>query len=177
MKKLIATAFCVLACAIANAAPSVARDFRTAIFPEDKASVLVSSVCYSPPEGIASYWRPSPAEVPNEDVAFEAFLRERVQRAERLEWKWEHYLRQVAGVVIGGKKLVFVSYYYVGSKEARAQRESVRKEEFQRRGQSYSPDWWRAEPLLVMDGGYRYFRVVYDPAIKKFVWYEQNGEA
>jgi hypothetical protein len=177
MNNLIAAVLCVLASASANAVPPTAGDLRTAIFPEEKASALVSSVSYSPPDGIVSYWRPSLAQIPTEERKLEAFLRERAQHEEPLVWKWQHYMRQVAGIVIGGKKLVFVSYYYAGTEEAWAQRENIRKEELQRRGQSYSPDWWRSKPLLVMDGGYRYFRVVYDPSTEEFVWYEQNGDA
>jgi len=177
MKNLFATVISMLAVIGLNAEPTLSGDARTAIFSEELAPLLVSRVCYRPPERIVSYWLPSLSDLPNAEETTEKFLRERVLHEECPEWKWPHYIRQVAGVVIDGRKFVFVSYYYAGSADAWAQKESWRIEERKRRGEQPSVDWWRSEPLYIIDGGYRYFRVLYDPETKQFVWYEQNGDA
>lgn len=54
---------------------------------------------------------------------------------------------------------------------------AAQRKEVEAEGRPYDPEWWKKSPIGVMDGGSSFFRVVYDPRTKQFIWYEQNGNA
>jgi len=154
---------------------------QTVIFPKERARELLG-VCYQPPEGVSGFWTPSEKDLTRVEDGLEPYLAE--MRAKKggpppdsARWlKWEDYFRQVIGVEIGGERFIFISYYH--GRELKNPKEIAdMKAEYARRGKVYDPDWWKQRNLIVSDGGYAYFRVLFDPRKRKFVWHEQNGTA
>lgn len=148
---------------------------RTAIFPKEKALLLISSVCYqrrSPVDGITAFWTPTEEDLAGVESPLESYLERNASTYHRSALlpvrDWAGYYRQVAGIVIGDRKLLFLNYHYAGSAEMQALRARMQN----------TPDEWKTIPLLRgPDWGYRFFRVIWDPGKKTFVWYEEDGDA
>ena len=151
---------------------------RTSIFSQDKAPDLIG-VCLRPPEGITGFWTPEEKDLKGAEDGLEDYLLSAssgVRNPRKELPAWQQYYRQVAGVVKNGERLLFVSYAFFplmrdSSFVAR------QKLELEQAGRTYDPDWWRSQVLSVNDGGSAFFRVLYDPKKKKFIWYDQNGHA
>ena len=78
----------------------------------------------------------------------------------------EFYYRQYAGFIDHGRKLVYASFFpwFTPSKEMQAE-DPVR----------WDPERWKKEPVIICDGGGRFFGVVFDPESKTFEDFEMNG--
>ncbi len=153
---------------------------RTAIFPQERAHLLITSVSYSPPEGITAFWTPAEEDLKGVESKLEAYLRVidlKNHPTQIPKRSWGEFYRQVTGVVIGERRLLFLYYFYEGTAGDRARMEIERKIECERRGQVYVPESWKNFPHLVNDGGYLFFRLLFDPEKGAFVWYEENGDA
>lgn len=160
---------------------------RTAIFPKETALSLVTGVCYTPPNGVTAFWTPKETDLFGIENDLEGYLKKWLsmdkarneRNGENPRWNWTLYYRQIAGVVIGDKKLLFISYYRGHPPAEEAKREKERKEKAARQGLPYTPDplRWKTKPLYVDDGGYAFFRVVFDLETKAYVWCEQNFSA
>jgi len=141
-------------------------DNRTEIFGAGEASKLIAAVAYRPPDGITGYWVPSSKEIPAPDAWLKSFLHHSMPGS---TWDWAKYGRQAAGIIIGGKKLIFISYFiYDSAFEAAEAKRRLEKTDFES---------WGTTPYHVFDGGDGYFRVVYDPTKGDYVWREFNGSA
>lgn len=151
---------------------------RTAIFSLERARDLLS-VCYSQPEGISGFWSPEEKDLVGVEDHLEEYLvvaRTKVHEDRKQLRDQTHYYRQVCGVLVKGERLLFISYAWAPDlSDPRI--ETDRRQEAERRGRRYDPDWWKNTVIAVCDGGSDFFRVMYDPKKKEFVWYEQNGKA
>jgi len=158
----------MLATALSGWAADLIPPERTAIFPEAKAKQLVESVCYDPPEKIDGYWTPTEADLKGMEDGLAAFLK---TKAPKEKFDWATYRRQVAGVKRGEEKFIFVYYScFDPDFEKRVSQElGIRIED--------PTSDWKERPVKVLDGGWGYFRVLYDVQRKRFVWAESNGEA
>lgn len=151
---------------------------RTAIFPKELAPNLLR-LSYDPPEGISSFWTPSEKDLDGVEDHLEEYLSKIWLEKESRDIKmtnWEYYYRQVGGIVINGKKMLFISYAW-STLISDPQLVSDRKFWAKKQGRVYDPNWWKTDNIGAHDGGSLFFRVVYDPSKKQFVWYDQNGRA
>ena len=176
MKKILVSTFLFLAAQVVLVADEVLAD-RTAIFPASMGEALVTAVCYDAPPKVEGYWTPSGSEVYEHVGRIEDALPRFVDSARVRPKEWPCYLKQVAGIIVDGRQVLFVSYYFVGPKEMWPEDLRARREVCESRGLEFDPDWWRKQPLTVEDGGWLFFRVVYDTVAGEVIWYDENGNA
>lgn len=174
---ILRATFLIVVLAVTGCSKDLVPADRTAIFPKENATALLG-LCFHEPGGISGYWTPQPADMAGVEDHLQAYLRSRPRRQSppTVEPNWGEYYRQVTGIEIGGQRYLFIAYApfpYMHDPRYVADQ----KKELETQGRRYDPDWWRKYPLAVSDGGSAFFRVVYDPRTKQFVWYEQNGEA
>ena len=62
----------------------------------------------------------------------------------------ENYFRQYVGIVVGGKRLIYINGFHRGYLVLSAQKDDTTR--------------WRREPVEVCDGGDWFFGAEYDPA-------------
>jgi hypothetical protein len=139
---------------------------RTVIFPKEKAAALLQAACFFRPQGISGYWTPTEQDLEGAEAGLDEFLKAsgRVRHD-----SWTNYRRQVTGVEFDRARLLFMSYFSTElTPEERAQ--------IAANNHTYDPDRWKKEPFWINDGGEAYFRVIYDPPQKKYIWYERNND-
>lgn len=149
--------------------PSGAAQEQVAeLWPADTRTVLTGDAARSlarqcsrvSPGPVEDVWTPSDAEI----AAMEDALILRVAR--ELETAGESpspggYYRQIAGFVVGGKRIIYVN----GVRETAIERDAARSFD------------WHTQPVLICDGGSITFGVEYDPATQTFSNFAFNGQA
>ena len=136
---------------------------QSALLSLDQARLLTDQ-CSRPAPSPDSMWQPSDADI----RALEANLRrlegrrasECCIRGARIK-DVDKYLRQYAGVVVAGRRYIYVSALSVSSFENWPT-------------QAPLPNW-RAEAYVVCDGGSSYWGVLYDPLTRSFTQLAFNG--
>jgi hypothetical protein len=143
------------------------------IFPAEKAASLAHQCSRSSPGPIDSTWTPVESQISE----LEAQLpREFVVQAARASWKGLHvadYYRQYAGMVIGGRQIIYVNAF-VGSMPPNAK--SVEDASKLPPGplRSRLERDWHTSPVGICDGGAGAFGVEYFPDSKAFADFEFN---
>ncbi len=139
---------------------------RTVIFSKDKARDFVHTVCFVPPPEITDYWTPVAKDLEGVETGLEAYLKSQ-GRPDHHNWAGSY--RQVVGVLEGKKPLLLLSYFImdVTTMDKKAAADDPRND----------PDRWKKEAIWANDGGDVYFRVIFDPQSKQFIWYERNNDA
>ena len=130
-----------------------------AVFSEEAARDLLNQCSRNTPGPVQGTWQPNKAQI--------AKLEELLPKAidEALAKRGEHpdrsrvYLRQYAGLVVGGRKIIYVNAFT---------RDVLGTE------QSSTLDW-RLHATLVCDGGSGFFGVEFDPDKETFAHFEFNG--
>jgi len=159
------------ATAVAAAIPSE----RTAVLSETNAPRLLD-LCVERPTGVTGYWYPEKSDLAEVGAGIDEFLEltwSLIGVAEKRRIDWKHYYLQIGGMIKDGRRMLFLSYAWapdIADKGAQAKA----KKESDARGKSFDAHWWKTKPILVRDGGWAVFRVIYDPRAKRFVWYDQN---
>lgn len=147
-----------------RAAAPVQRD-STRLWPERATTLSGESArqivlqCSRPAPKLASVtgvWTPTRAQLAAFDSALTVHLRARLAR-ERRHPPVSAYHRQFAGLVIGGRRIVYVNGF--------AADEDVR----------FFPSNWRAEPVSACDGGIGYFGAEYDVERRSLAELHFNG--
>jgi len=139
---------------------------RTAIFPVELTPQLLL-ICDELPRGVSEsiFWTPKETDLVDLDTRLPAYLKKTMlvmaENSDRGLPLWERYCRQVGGIVVNGKRMILVSY--------------ARFDHLF--GLEADPEWWRKGVVAVNDGGSDYFRVIYDPSTRQFIWYDQNWTA
>lgn len=149
-----------------DAAASLVPPERTFIFPKETAAKLLQAACFLRPDDITGYWTPATADLVGIEAGLERFL---ASQHWMKRYEWRDYYRQVAGLQQPEGRTLFLSYFVMEvppppEKSADTKSESAGK-----------TDRWQREPYWANDGGDTYFRVIYDPAKKEFVWFERNN--
>lgn len=139
---------------------------RTVIFPKEKAAALLQAACFFKPQGITAYWTPVEKDLAGAEDGLEAFLKAhgRIRHD-----SWVNYRRQVAGVEFDRARLLFMSYFSTDLTPEE-------KQQIADKDPRYDPDRWKKEPFWMNDGGEAYFRVIYDPPQRQYIWYERNND-
>lgn len=146
-----------IACSPAGAAlPSDA-----VILPGSMARSLLGQCSRSTPQPGESTWQPAEADILALEAALPAALQGQPPRSDGsgLARAPEGWRRQYVGIVRGGRRFVYGSYFPADST---------------RYG---DPDRWRREPMIVCDGGPAFFGVEYDAEARRFTHVAYNGMA
>ncbi|HSM96873.1 MAG TPA: hypothetical protein VLT91_12570 [Rhizomicrobium sp.] len=156
----------VTAIAVCSYTQVVAAD--GVVLPNDEAAKLVSQCSRPSPGPVDSYWAPSKGDIDALEAAFPAFFRKKAYdwrgflgmpniRDSDADKLLSQYVRQYAGFVIGGRKVIYVNAVTGW-------------------GISDNPNQWRTKAVRVCDGGSITFGVEYDPTSKTFDHFAFNGE-
>jgi hypothetical protein len=138
------------------------------VLPPTEASKLATQCSRTSPGPVQGTWTPTSAQLHDLESALPAFFRTEAynrrgflkmpnmtpEDADRL---LEKYVRQYAGFVIGGKKIIYVNA-------------------ITRWGISDSPGEWRTKAVQICDGGAITFGVEFDPGARKFRHFSFNGQ-
>jgi hypothetical protein len=163
----------ILALAIPAAVGATPKE-RTAIFDESNAPKLIA-IGFDHPEGIRGYWMPEEKDLVAIEDRLDQFLHSTWEKngvKEKRVIPWDLFYRQIAGIIKDGRKMIYISYVIAGWGDP--EEEAQRKKEIEKKGKHYDPNWWKSKPIVVQDGGWSVFRVIFDPKENHFVWYEHN---
>jgi hypothetical protein len=112
------------------------------------------------PERVTSGWDPTPSQVAQAEAQLPAF----VTTNRRPERPLSEYYRQYLGVVIDGKKLIYVNVFPRSVVNRRDLPEALR-------------DYWREEFVSVCDGGDDFWGALFDLEKQLFFFPRFNGVA
>src|SRR5262249_32078687 len=137
------------------------------ILPAAEATVLQLALCSrKSPEGISSGWDPTPSQVDDAEALLPGFI---VMNRRPIWPPLGEYYRQYLGVVIDGKKVIYVNLFdRKGHDEFLEDREPLRPD-----GSEW-PDW-RTEFQVACDGWDCDWGVLFDPATLRFSSPEFNA--
>ena len=129
-----------------------------AILPAEKAQRFSQQCSRISPSPVTGTWAPTQADV----AALEAVLGAELatQLLPEAGAKPEDYYRQYAGLVTGGRKIIYVNGLH---------RDAVE------RAPEAQQNSWKTDPAMICDGGSITFGVEYDPASKTFSNFAFNG--
>ena len=156
---LVPAAFAALVLAACATSGEQVPAERTAIFPAARAPDLIQAVCYIAPKDLTGYWTPTAQDLVGIEQSLPEFLRAQKWR----EKPWTDFYRQAAGVMRGEERFILLSYF-------------VRSVRPPGDDAGADPQGWKTATYWVNDGGDWFFRVLYDVAQGKFVWYESNNQ-
>jgi hypothetical protein len=173
-------AFLIFFCGSAALAAELVPDDRSAVFSRERGAEFVKAVCLSAPDGVTGFWSPVLADLRGIEASLPSFLK--ATRPELLAWldgiyegasRWTWLRRQAAGVSKSDRRLLLVSYVCEYPPET-LQKEKERKARVEKMGPRYDINAWKTALIAIHDGGMSYFRVLFDPTTRQFVWYEEN---
>ena len=125
------------------------------IFPETQGPQLLRQCSRDVPQGITGYWTPTDAQVTALMSSLDTYLRQHsADRGDVLSYPLQSYHGQYAGIVSGGKRLIYGNFY-------------IRSQDMLHED---------TQAVDVCDGGRSFFGVVFDPAADKVVSIAFNGE-
>ena len=117
------------------------------------------------PGDVTGYWLPQAAQIVELERRLPDLLDREIHRIVRTNDphgpQMPNYLRQYAGLVIGGRKIIYVNGFLAD--QTRPGDGLVRKTD------------WRSRPVSVCDGYINYFGVEYDPETRDFAHLAFNG--
>ena len=125
--------------------------FQGVIFPAD--TKTLSELQLYPAS--ATFWTPTETDIDVAERALPTFLKQsRNSRAREVLRQLDSYKRQYRGVMVRGRKQIFIRFFC-----------------------ETSSDSWMKEETVVMDGGSCFFSLRFSPATKAFSELWINGEA
>jgi len=137
-----------------------------ALVPSQNAAV-VGQPCGPPLHAAEGIWSPSQEDIRRLERQLNLVLEESLARSllpDSLRPAVNDYYRQYAGVIVNGRRLIYVTGFH------RQYLASVQ----QLHGDTTA---WRTQPVLVCDGGEFYFGAAYDPSDGHFIAFQFNGYA
>ena len=140
---------------------------KTAIFPEGKGAALLRAACFDQPTGITGYWTPTTGDLDGVEAGLEKFLEEQGRKPQS---DWSRHFRQVAGLRQDGERTLFLSYFVIEAEGPPGTPAGTPDS-------AKLPERWKQEAFWNNDGGDTFFRVIYDPSKREFIWYERNRDA
>ena len=167
MKLLAALALLALSAACAPTsqapaavvAPSPFPPDSGAVFAGDKARELVGQCSRISPGPVEGVWTPSQADIDALEPVLFALLAEKLRTA-GVAAAPGTYLRQYGGLIIGGRRIIYVNGFSHGLFDQRP---------------DPPPLDWHTNAEQVCDGGPIVFGVEYDPATHSFGHFAFNG--
>lgn len=118
-------------------------------------------------DSVEGYWTPGAAQIRELEAGLTPLLRDSLNRigGGRTATVAQHlavYHRQYAGLVMNGRRIIYVNGFVQSPEMAEATGDTTR---------------WRELPTQVCDGGEAFFGVEYDPATRRFRNLHFNGLA
>lgn len=135
------------------------RDGSSAIFPADRAELLLEQCSRPTPRGVTGTWTPTPEQISELEPKLAELIDAHLSDRPRLRLSHENYGRQYGGLVLDGQKVIYINGVY------------DRKTNWQ--GEPTSIDY--SQQIFVCDGGASYFGVVYDVEAGVFSDFYFNG--
>lgn len=130
--------------------------------------------CWEP--GAFALWQPGPAEIARLEKSFPAFMAG-LKTPSDYQPLHEYY-RQYLGIIRDGKKTICVNLFHHSFVQDSLERPHLNpkiQKIVQEGGRA--EDFWKHEPIVVMDGGAYYFTVHFDEETGTFLWVSFNGYA
>lgn len=104
------------------------------------------------------HWEPAHSDINRLEHLLSPFMKR--QQAPRQVYSLHEYYRQYAGFLERGKKYVCVNFFHVSHFEWALERASRNPGQAARLSARGRPEgFWRREPVLVLGGGAKFFRV------------------
>ncbi|MGE5626333.1 MAG: hypothetical protein ACM3ZT_12385 [Bacillota bacterium] len=125
------------------------------IFPAQDGAQLLKQCSREVPQNVSDYWTPTDQQVASLQSALDDYLRRHsADRGNVLSYPLDTYHGQYAGIVSGGKRLIYGNFYI------------------------HQADWLHedTQPVNVCDGGRSFFGVVFDPDANQILDVAFNGE-
>jgi hypothetical protein len=136
---------------------------KGAILPLGKAERLGKQCSRPSPGPVTGTWSPSKAMIADLEFALGEQIERELKAIPKEGPKPQDYYRQYAGLLIGGKQVIYVNG---------VQGSVVERDEGAGRPKR---GLWTNEPIMICDGGMVTFGVEYDPATKAFGNFAFNG--
>lgn len=124
-------------------------------------------------DGITGYWRPDTTDIRKLEEDLPAVLARIAKRSERELFDADEYYRQYVGIVLNGRRLIYVNGFHKGHVHPRR----LLVDTADPRIVHSDTAAWREEPVNVCDGGSLFFGVEYDAARRRFGRIEYNERA
>jgi hypothetical protein len=121
---------------------------KSILLPAEKAKELTSQCSRKGPERFSGTWNPTARELTKMEANFEKII--------GLKSNPESYFMQYVGLLIDGKKVIYINAF---------------------RNNSYTAKNWKTTPIIVCDGGDSFWGIVYDLQKEEFFDLAVNGEA
>jgi hypothetical protein len=123
--------------------------------------------------GITSYWRPDTIDIRKLEEDLPAILAGIAKRSGRESFDADEYYRQYAGIVVSGRRLIYVNGFHKGHVHPHLLLADTADPRIVRSDSAA----WREDPVNVCDGGSLFFGVEYDAARRRFGRIEYNERA
>ena len=155
--RLLLTSLALAACAKAGGAlPSE----NAVVLPGSAVEMMLNQCSRGTPEAGEASWQPGGEDITALEAALPAALAARHRSSDpdwsRLDREWR---RQYVGIVRGGRRFVYGNFF---PRDV---------------GEEGAPGRWRAEPVIVCDGGAAFFGVEYDVELHGITHLDFNGFA
>ena len=171
----------LLLLATALASLSFLDPARGVLLSTDKAFAVLKQCSRTRFPDVSETWEPAAEQLPALEEALSDALRRGI---EQYSWSGSYkpnvrnYYRQYVGIVLNGKKVIYVNgfddSYAVEIQHQPAEKRAARY--LQGLPAAFrDSESWRWVPVVVCDGGPRYFGALYDPQTGTVVRFEFNG--
>ncbi|HVR98582.1 MAG TPA: hypothetical protein VMW27_18345 [Thermoanaerobaculia bacterium] len=148
---------------------------RGAVLAGDEALFLAQHSCRDPDRTPLTAWTPGPAEIARLEKLLPKYMAG--LKATPRDYKPLHeYYRQYIGTVRNGKKRICVNLFHYNFVRHSLERPEIMPDvkKTVQKGRR-AEDFWKYEPISVMDGGASFFTVQFDVATGTFLYLGVNG--
>jgi hypothetical protein len=128
---------------------------RGVIFPRDKAIALTRTCSRPRPGPVEGTWTPKPRQIAELESGLPQEFARAAARAQHPDLNAENYYRQYGGLIIGGRKIIYVNASSLPQGNSRRD--------------------WHVLPIIACDDGVRGFGVEYDPKTGQFQNFRFDG--
>ena len=139
--------------------PAWARDRQYAILPVSEARAAIDQCSRTAPEHVTAFWLPTAVQVEAAERALPAFLRTSGQKTIGRKIVLSEYFRQYVGVVVRGKRLIYLNAFPAPASGSADARDA------------------QVKAYVVCDGGSAFWGAEFDPATNTFSHFDYNGVA
>jgi hypothetical protein len=141
------------------ALPAWARDRHYAILPVSEARAAIDQCSRTAPEHVTTFWLPTPSQVEAAQRALPAYLRTTGEKITRRKIVLREFFRQYVGVVVRGKRLMYLNAFPAPAPRSADARDA------------------QVKAYVVCDGGSSFWGAEFDPATNTFNHFDWNGVA
>ena len=148
--------FALLLVLVGGLSASVAQERRVFVLTPTKGAQLLDQCSRRTPQGVEGFWTPAPRDVTELEALLDKFLR--TDSAGRSVLPLDQYHRQYIGFTKSGKRFIYGNFYRAPSAISSTYDEGT-------------------QPVIVCDGGPRFWGIVYSAEARSFMDLAFNGVA